>query len=288
MAARIEITGSQELRKFAAQLSQVPTVMRRQLQTRMRGAAEPMKAAVQRSALAIPARGPGTGLRREIAAATRVRVTTTPTDVIVRIYIDPNAMPPGKEALPSLMEGPGWTTPSMGEGARSSEVTATSNQRLPSPCQLCAQLSTQLPTTLSAPSDRSPMPYLNREDILKAEDVQTRDVDVPEWGGVVRVRGLSGADRDLYQASMMTRMPNGDMVPEFTNLTAKLVARAIIDEDGEPLFNELDIGRLGQKSAAALARVNAVAAELSGITETAKAEAEGNSDAAQSGDSTSS
>jgi len=132
------------------------------------------------------------------------------------------------------------------------------------------------------------MPYLNREDILKAEDIPTRDVDVPEWGGTVRVRGLTGADRDLYQASMMTRMPNGDMAPEFGNITAKLVARAIVDEDGVPLFNELDIGRLGQKSAAALARVNTVAAELSGITETAKAEAEGNSDAAPSGDSISS
>jgi hypothetical protein len=132
------------------------------------------------------------------------------------------------------------------------------------------------------------MPYLNREDILKAEDLPTRDVDVPEWGGTVLVRGLSGMDRDLYQASMMTRAPNGDMIPDLGNMTAKLVSRSVVDEEGNLLFNEFDVARLGQKSAVALARVNEAAAELSGITpEKSIEDAAGNSEAAQSGDSTS-
>jgi len=113
------------------------------------------------------------------------------------------------------------------------------------------------------------MPYLNREDILKANDVEVRDVAVPEWGGTVRVRALSGYDRDAYQASMMQMQANGQMSAEFGNLTAKLVSRAVVDEDGNPIFNEFDIGPLGQKSSVALARVYNVAAELSGITERA-------------------
>jgi len=132
------------------------------------------------------------------------------------------------------------------------------------------------------------MPYLNREDILKAEDVQTRDVDVPEWGGVVRVRGLSGYDRDAYQASMMQMQAGGQMTPELINMTAKLVARAVVDEDGTPLFNELDVARLGQKSGVALARVYDVAMELSGMTAQAQAVAEGNSGTGPSAGSTSS
>jgi hypothetical protein len=111
------------------------------------------------------------------------------------------------------------------------------------------------------------MPYLNREDILKAEDVETREVDVPEWGGVVRVKALNGYDRDAYQASMLQFQKNGQASPELGNMTAKLVSWAIVDDDGNRMFNELDIGRLGQKSAAALDRVSNVVAEMSGLTE---------------------
>ena len=132
------------------------------------------------------------------------------------------------------------------------------------------------------------MPYLNREDILKAEDVETREVDVPEWGGVVRVRGLSGYERDAYQASMLAFQKNGQASPELGNMTAKLVARAIVDEDGLPLFNELDVGRLGQKSAAALDRVSNVAGELSGLTEKSIEAAAENLEPTPNDDSTSS
>ena len=133
------------------------------------------------------------------------------------------------------------------------------------------------------------MPYLSREDILKAEDLQTRDVDVPEWHGVVRVRGLSGYDRDAYQASMMQMQAGGQMTPELGNMTAKLVSRAVIDpETGAPMFNELDVGLLGQRSGAALARVYDVAMELSGMTVTAQEVAAANLEPAPSGDSTSS
>jgi hypothetical protein len=43
--------------------------------------------------------------------------------------------------------------------------------------------------------------YLTRDAILQAPDLQGEDVAVPEWGGTVRVRGLSGAQRDAYEAS---------------------------------------------------------------------------------------
>ena len=131
------------------------------------------------------------------------------------------------------------------------------------------------------------MPYLNREDILKVDDTQFQDVDVPEWGRVVRVRGLSGYDRNLYETSM-AQIVGGRMVPEMSNRTAKLVARAIVDEDGNPMFNELDIARLGQKSGVALQRVFDVAEELSGINQAASITAAENLEPVLNDDSTSS
>ena len=43
---------------------------------------------------------------------------------------------------------------------------------------------------------------LNREQILAANDVKTRIVDVPEWGGSVIVRGLTSLERDRAIASI--------------------------------------------------------------------------------------
>ena len=38
---------------------------------------------------------------------------------------------------------------------------------------------------------------LSKEQILAAEDLPHKDVPVPEWKGTVRVRALTGFERDL-------------------------------------------------------------------------------------------
>ena len=55
-----------------------------------------------------------------------------------------------------------------------------------------------LPSTLP---DR--MTYLSRDTILQREDIVTEDVEVPEWSGTVRVRGMSGVERDAFEASLI-------------------------------------------------------------------------------------
>ena len=138
------------------------------------------------------------------------------------------------------------------------------------------------------------MTYLSKEDIFKADDRPVRDVEVPEWGGTVRVRGLTGAGRDEYESSLRAvqevEQPDGTvlqkMVPNTLNSRAKLASLSIVDSDGNQLFSELDVGRLGQKSSAALDRVVAAASELSALGgSAAEGELEGNSGAAESGDS---
>lgn len=109
---------------------------------------------------------------------------------------------------------------------------------------------------------------LSRDAILAADDLPYEDVPVPEWGGVVRVRGLSGKGRDEYLSSMAV-MAGGQVVGQNTvNVSARLVAHCVIDpETGDPAFTQADIGKLGEKSAAALGRVFEVAARLSGLSE---------------------
>jgi ribosomal protein L12E/L44/L45/RPP1/RPP2 len=107
---------------------------------------------------------------------------------------------------------------------------------------------------------------LSRDDVLKAEDLTTEEVDVPEWGGSVLVRGLSGRERDEFEASMMVRRGKR-YVPDTANVRAKIVARCVIGDDGERLFTDSDVDALGEKSGAAIDRVYEVAARLSGLSD---------------------
>lgn len=132
-----------------------------------------------------------------------------------------------------------------------------------------------------------PRVLLSRDAILKADDLSFEDVEVPEWGGSVRVRALSGHDRDEFEASMAT-MRGKKLVPDTENIRAKLVARCLIDEQGDPMFSQRDVWELGKKSAAALDRIFEVASRLSGLDADDIEELEGNSAGDQNGGSTSS
>lgn len=131
------------------------------------------------------------------------------------------------------------------------------------------------------------MAVLGREDILKADDLPTEIVNVPEWGGEVVVRGLDGTSRDEFYAGQAVQRGNR-VVQDLTNATAKLVARCIVDpETREPMFTQSDVNALGRKSGAALNRVGDVAARLSGLTDEDMAELGKDSAPTPNGESTS-
>lgn len=110
------------------------------------------------------------------------------------------------------------------------------------------------------------MTLLTRDDILSVDDKVFEDIEVPEWGGTVRVRGMSGQQRDDYEASIIQQNGN-DRKVNLSNARAKLVARCLVDESGALLFATDDVRALGRKSARALERVFDKARELSGMSE---------------------
>lgn len=108
------------------------------------------------------------------------------------------------------------------------------------------------------------MALLTREQILQANDLPKEQVDVPEWGGTVCVRALTGAERDAYEAQCLEKRGK-NYVANLRNLRAKLSALSLCDDGGNPLFTEDDITQLGGKAAAALDRIFEVAKRLSGL-----------------------
>lgn len=107
---------------------------------------------------------------------------------------------------------------------------------------------------------------LSKKDILGAKDLPMEEVQVPEWGGSVMVRGLNGKERDTFESSVIDEKHKGQV--KLDNIRAKLCAMTICDEKGERLFDDKEIEALAKKSGKALDRVFTVATKLSGIGET--------------------
>lgn len=121
------------------------------------------------------------------------------------------------------------------------------------------------------------MTYLSADAILGADDLGVEDVDVPEWGGTVRVRGMSGTERDRFEAGMLAENMKVSKDKALTNYRARLAAATLIDADGKRLFrSDAEVKRLGEKSAQALTRIAEVASRLSGLTDSDVEELTGN------------
>lgn len=118
---------------------------------------------------------------------------------------------------------------------------------------------------------------LSKDQILAASDLPTQTVPVPEWGGDVIVRTMTGAARDAYEASMVVLKEDGKRVADLTNMRAKLVAATLVDDAGSLLFSAAsEVEALAAKSASVLERLFKVAQSLNGMGADAVGEAQKN------------
>ncbi len=130
------------------------------------------------------------------------------------------------------------------------------------------------------------MGLLTRDAILSASDLSFEDVEVPEWGGTVRVKMMTGTERDAFEAGTVVRRGKRAEL-NLVNVRARLVALTAVDEDGNLLFSQADVEALARKSAAGLNRVFEAARKLNGLTEEDTAEAAEVFPPGRNGDSTS-
>jgi len=104
---------------------------------------------------------------------------------------------------------------------------------------------------------------LSKKDILDADDQKTTTVNVPEWGGDVKIAMMSGFARDRFETSLLGANGGTNM----QNIRAKLVAASVVDEKGDLMFSDSDINKLGKKSSVALDRVFSASQDLNKITD---------------------
>lgn len=111
--------------------------------------------------------------------------------------------------------------------------------------------------------------YLSGDDILTAVDLAAEDVPVEAWGGTVRVRGLTGTERDRFEFALAAAADHPDRV----EVRSAIVGRCLVDGDGKRLFTDAQLPQLGGKSGAALDQLFDVVRRLSGMSDDAAEDA---------------
>jgi hypothetical protein len=107
---------------------------------------------------------------------------------------------------------------------------------------------------------------LTVSDILAASDITEEEVEVPEWGGSVRIRGFTKV-RQQELRRMATDPRNGKIDGE--KLEMQIFIYGVID----PKFEPVQQTELKEKSAGALDRVLKRILAISGMSEDAVEEA---------------
>lgn len=82
------------------------------------------------------------------------------------------------------------------------------------------------------------MKILTKDQILAVDDLRYETVEVPEWGGVVRLRTMTGAERNRFEARIVSQSRgSGSAVKvDHKGLKALLLSMTMVDEKGSPFF----------------------------------------------------
>jgi hypothetical protein len=144
---------------------------------------------------------------------------------------------------------------------------------------LTARASNIKAVRLSIPvkEEKSMSKILSKADILAASDLATETVEVPEWGGAVIIRGMTGTQRDAYENSLMVKEGDGKYRVDTENMRVKLVLYCAVDEAGNQLFDATELAALAGKSAAVIERLFNAAQTLNGLNKGAVDDAAKNS-----------
>jgi len=108
---------------------------------------------------------------------------------------------------------------------------------------------------------------LTRDEILAVDDRSYEEVDCPEWGGTVRLRSITGAERDAYEQSLIQQRGNSRQM-NLRNARAKLIVLCAVDEAGRRLFSgEADVNALSRKNAKPLDRLFDACRKIAGLSD---------------------
>ena len=121
---------------------------------------------------------------------------------------------------------------------------------------------------------------LSKASILAAKDTKLSEaLPVPEWGGEVYIKTLSGTERDAFEDAYADN--------KMKAFRCRFLVLTLSDDKGQRLFEDGDVAELGKKSSVVISRLFEAAWKHNAFTnEAVESLGEGSPDG-QSGGSTS-
>lgn len=117
------------------------------------------------------------------------------------------------------------------------------------------------------------MSFVNKQLVFGASDFRFGEVDVPEWGGQLRVRELSGDERSWCDQIGKAIEAGKPGQPSYA---AAIIVCGAVDETGANVFTRGDAVGLSKRADVVLQRVAIKILELSAATMQAQQDAEKN------------
>ncbi len=110
-------------------------------------------------------------------------------------------------------------------------------------------------------------PVLTAADILGADDLPIKELDVKEWGGKIFVQTLGGTEIAAWQMAVKERSEDGVQSAEDVMFVfSSLIVKTVVNEEGGRLFKDDHAERLAAKNPNVLRRVYEVAARMNGVS----------------------
>jgi len=85
------------------------------------------------------------------------------------------------------------------------------------------------------------MTQLTKADFFTPRPPVIERVDLPDWGGYVHVRVITGVERDTWEIAQAKERETGTLA----NVRARLVSLCACDETGKRIFTDDDTRQLG-------------------------------------------
>ncbi|GLI51352.1 hypothetical protein TSYNTROOL_14380 [Tepidanaerobacter syntrophicus] len=126
------------------------------------------------------------------------------------------------------------------------------------------------------------MALLNRSQILEAKDIKTKDIEVKEWDGTIRIKQLSAKEynditmnmvniRKMAAKQLSKKNADENLEDAINEIAIKnqkilLLIKSIVDENMKPLFSEADMELLYQKNTNVIDKIIAEIEEFNAVS----------------------
>ena len=104
---------------------------------------------------------------------------------------------------------------------------------------------------------------LTKAAIFSTTDNEVHEVEVPEWGGSILLRSMTGEQRNNYEHWAHSQSKAD--VPDYRGIRERLIIACAVDEAGDPLFNDEDLKQLSGKNSEVIDRLHEKCQKICGM-----------------------